>query len=138
MNIERVAFESIRQLRPEHRESCLELPQLLRAHGLSAALGYWLTAQAGNGQDDAAAAQCRRAAADSFIRALHGLCPIGRPGQGIDMLADQLACEPHRTYLLHTRLALQLADAWAMMARTLLGTGNATGNTVSEATHATE
>ena len=114
-----VAVEKLKgqaaKLEPLHGAS-LELAHLLRAHGLAATMGYCLSSAAD--QDDAASARDRATVAGAFLDLLDAVCTL--PGADRAPRAASLKTEPHSTYLLHSRIALRLADAWEMAARVLL------------------
>lgn len=86
----------------------LELPLLLRRHGLLATLAFW------SSDADHAAARL----ASSFLDALREVASIG--DGGVKQALQRLREEPLHEYLLHSRLALALADAWVELAEPLL------------------
>jgi hypothetical protein len=116
MNLHRIAFEvlyqnnTLRKGKPQDAHACrnaaLSLAHHLRAHGLSATVGYGLVGD-NNTQSIIAA----------FVDALH----IASPIQGHDAAtrAQTLKTEDHSNYLLHSRLALLLADGFSLAAKAL-------------------
>lgn len=88
----------------------LELPLLLRRHGLLATLACWIN------QTGEESAEGRLAA--SFLGALREVAPLG--DGGVKQALQRLRVEPLHDYLLHSRLALALADAWVEIAEPML------------------
>jgi hypothetical protein len=116
MKLHRIAFEALyqndtlRKSSPQEaharRNSTLALAHYLRAHGLSATMGYGLS-----GDDNT---KCITAA---FMDALHNACPI--QGNDATARAQALKTETTTIYLLHSRLALVLADGFTLAAKAL-------------------
>jgi len=89
----------------------LELPLLLRRHGLVATLACWIN----QSSDDPAEARL----ASSFLGALREVAPPLGDGS-VEQALQRLRTEPLHDYLLHSRLALRLADAWVELAEPML------------------
>jgi hypothetical protein len=116
MKLHRIAFEALytndtlRKSSPKEanarRNSALTLAHHLRAHGLSATVGYGL-----NSDDNT---KCITAA---FIDALNKVCPI--QGNDATARAEALKTETTTIYLLHSRLALVLAEGFTLAAKAL-------------------
>lgn len=108
-SLNRIAFEALGQVKTSdknaQRNAALSLAHYLRAHGLSATVGFGLAG-------DTAATQ---SVIEAFVGALNEACAIS--GNNIQNKAQALQTEPDATYLLHSRLALPLADGFALAAR---------------------
>ena len=102
------------------------LPLLLRRHGLLATLGHFH-----NGGDAAEAS-----VAAGFVGALAQVAPFTRPDA--PGRVRELAEEPLAAYLLHSRLALAMADAWVRVAEALLDEGGAARNAPRESANCVE
>lgn len=87
------------------RNAFLQLPHLIRAHGLGATLHYRIRS---DGED--------KTAAETLLNCLHELSPITGAGADGKAIASLLANEPHSAYLLHTRLALRMSKNLAEFA----------------------
>jgi hypothetical protein len=94
----------------------LELPLLLRRHGLLATLACWINQ---TGEDPAEARL-----ASSLLGALREVAPPLGDGS-VEQALQRLRTEPLHDYLLHSRLALRLADAWVELAEPMLKEGDA-------------
>lgn len=108
-SLNRIAFEALGQVntgdKNAQRNAALSLAHHLRAHGLSATVGFGLAV-------DTVASQ---SVIEAFVGALNQACAI--PGNNIQDKAQALQNEPDASYLLHSRLALPLADGFALAAR---------------------
>jgi len=127
-NLEAIAFKAVRGLAADKGTAAfaasLELPHLIRAHGLSATLNYALSKSSST---------CMDVVASHFLSALHDACPID--GEDVKSRAESLVTETHRRYRIHSRLSLRIADCWAMAARAMLepdGNGAGTGTRGTE------
>lgn len=124
-NLDRIAFEALQQLKSVDphatRNAALNLAHHLRAHGLSATVGY------GMANDDT------QKITQAFVGALDKACPIA--GTNMAAKAQALKTEVTATYLLHSRLALPLADGFALAAKALWPTDDDTLNTALETAH---
>lgn len=113
-SLNRIAFEALVQVKTTdknaQRNAVLSLTHHLRAHGLSATVGFGLA-------DDTVGAKSMTEAFVGFVGALDKACAI--QGHDTQDKAQNLQNEPAATYLLHSRLALQLADGFALAARAL-------------------
>jgi hypothetical protein len=107
-HLEIIAFEGLQTLRANANnadasmDALNEVGQLIRVHGLAATLNYLI------------ADEQLGPAADSFVKMLDRAAPI--TGNDCAAKLATLKTEDHRTYLLHSRLALRLADhcrAWS-------------------------
>lgn len=127
-NLDRIAFEALHPIQNEPqneaakhatRNAALSLAHHLRAHGLSATVGYGL-------QSDEHIQKITRI----YLNALNKACPIA----GHDDVAKALSlkAETTATYLLHSRLALPLADGFALAAKAIWPTED---NTAPETAH---
>ena len=115
MNLHAIAFQAYQKVTSEMcAAACLasshKLPFLLRAHGLAATLGYWIS-------ESASDAQGRPGIAKAFVGALDQVCPISGAQLDEKVKVAMLKDEPLSLYLVHSRLALRLADAWVMVVR---------------------
>jgi hypothetical protein len=124
----RIAFESLKRVKTidknAQRNAALGLAHLLRAHGLSATIGFGLANDSGGEKN----------VIEAFVGALDMASPI--QGQNIQDKARSLQNEPAATYMLHSRLALPLADGFALTARALWPTDEARPqNADEEAAH---
>ena len=108
-SLNRIAFEALQQLttsdKDAQRNAALSLAHHLRAHGLSATVGFGLTDDTGG----------TKSVTEAFVGALDNACPL--QGNNIQDKAKALQSAPATTYLLHSRLALPLADGFALAAR---------------------
>lgn len=126
MNLHRIAFEALykndalRKGKPQDahasRNAALNLAHLLRAHGLSATVGYGFAADESTQNITAA-----------FVAALHSACSI--QGSDATARAQALKTETDATYLLHSRLALLLADGFGLAAKALWPTDDTSQET---------
>jgi hypothetical protein len=96
----------------------LELPLLIRRHGLAATLTHWCNGAAAEDDTKASEGVARRQVARAFFDVLNEVAPIR--GNSLDERVGALSTEPLRLYLLHSRLALVLADVWVELAEPLL------------------
>lgn len=120
-NHHRTAFEKLHAIKNSVKDSdihatrnaTLNLAHHLRAHGLSATLGYGLESD-----------EETQKITQIFIDALHKTCPIS--GQSHQDKAQSLKTEAAATYLLHSRLALPLADGFALAAKAFWPTEDST------------
>ena len=116
-SLDKIAFEALQQVRDRDgnpdalRNAALSLAHHLRAHGLSATIGY------GMGGTDSI-----KSITHAFVGALHQASPIA--GKNNDARAITLMTEDHATYLLHSNLALALANGIALAARALWPTSD--------------
>lgn len=123
MNLHRIAFEALyqnstlRKGKPQDAHACrnaaLNLAHYLRAHGLSATVGYGLTGD-----------NSTQSITVAFVDALNSASPI--QGNDAATRAQTLKTENHTTYLLHSRLALLLADGFSLAAKALWPTEDTT------------
>lgn len=108
-SLNRISFEALELVKTKdknaQRNAALSLAHHLRAHGLSATVGYGL-------EDDIGGT---KSVTEAFVGALDKACPL--QGHNIQDKAQALQIEPTATYLLHSRLALPLADGFALAAR---------------------
>jgi len=128
-SLNRIAFEALGQVNTSdknaQRNAALSLAHYLRAHGLSATVGFGLA-------DDAGGA---KSVTEAFVGALDKACAL--QGNNILDKAQALQHEPATTYLLHSRLALPLADGFALAARARWPANESTQqHATTEATHA--
>lgn len=111
LNFQKIGFEAISSMkendRNAQRNAALNLPHLLRAHGLAATLGF------GADKSDAAIQSITLA----FVSSLDQICAVD--GTNAAAKIEALKTERQATYLLHSRLALKLADGIALAARAL-------------------
>lgn len=125
-NLDRIAFEELHPYKitdDPHamRNAALSLAHHLRAHGLSATVGYGLEGD-----------KHTQKITDVFIEALHKACTIAGPDN--KARAHSLKTETTATYLLHSRLALPLADGFALAAKALWPTDDSTPDGAQEQT----
>lgn len=108
-NLGCIAFEALGKVNTKdknaQRNAVLSLAHHLRAHGLSATVGFGLASDASD----------IKSVTEAFVGAIDKACAIS--GNNIQDKAQALRIEPHATYLLHSRLALPLADGFALAAR---------------------
>ena len=128
-SLNRIAFEALEQVnttdKNAQRNAALGLAHHLRAHGLSATVGFSLE----DGTDDT------QSVANAFVGALDKACLL--QGNNNQDKAKALKSEPAATYLLHSRLALPLADGFALAARARWPADDSTQqHATAEATHA--
>ena len=116
--LDKIAFEALQQVRDSGgdpdalRNAALSLAHHLRGHGLVATIGYGM-----GGTDES-----MKKITDAFVGALHQASPIA--GENNGARAITLMTEDHATYLLHSNLALALANGIALAARALWPTEN--------------
>ena len=120
-NPDRIAFEALQKIKDAEphatRNAALSLAHHLRAHGLSATVGYGMA-------NDDKKSKAVKAVAQAFVDALDTACPLG--GADITAKAQSLKTEATATYLLHSRLALPLADGFALAAKAFWPTEDST------------
>ena len=108
-SLNRIAFEALGQVKTSdknaQRNAALSLAHHLRAHGLSATVGFRLADDTGG----------TKSVTEAFVGALDKACAL--QGNNIQDKAEALQSEHASIYLLHSRLALPLADGFALAAR---------------------
>jgi hypothetical protein len=109
-SLNRIALEALGQVKTSdknaQRSAALSLAHLLRAHGLSATVGFGLADDTGG----------TKSVTEAFVGALDNACAL--QGNNIQDKAKVLQSDEHAsTYLLYSRLALPLADGFALAAR---------------------